>query len=204
MWLLNCKAESASINSTEAYVICDTTNFRKRMEDVLYCSFSIQIAHAIFSPDDLSLLDSSVPSFVETGGTKAKTEAKSSNAEGDEDMEDADETVKSEAGGKKDLALKIREFLVDSGVALQHYCLFKDNVSCVPREVTTDEDYFSNPASVGPTTTKWRKFPSCLMVFFLWPLNNEDGAANSIEDEAATFNLKYLTSSSRIFEFSSQ
>nr|GEV05758.1 pumilio homolog 24 [Tanacetum cinerariifolium] len=69
------------------------------------------------SPDDLSLLDSSVPSLVATGGAEAETEAKSSDAEGDEDMNDADETVKSVAGGKKDPALRRRELLVDSGLA---------------------------------------------------------------------------------------
>ncbi|GJX90305.1 pumilio homolog 24 [Tanacetum coccineum] len=69
------------------------------------------------SPDDLSLLDSSVPSLVATGGAEAETEVKSSDAEGDEDMNDADETVKSVAGGKKDPALRRRELLVDSGLA---------------------------------------------------------------------------------------
>ncbi|GKC04195.1 THO complex subunit 1 [Tanacetum coccineum] len=145
-------AESANISSTEAYVRCDTTKFRKRIEDLLYCSFSIQIAHDIFSPDDLSLLDSYVPSLVATGGTEAETKAKSSDAEGDEDIYDADEI-----------------------------------------------DYFSNPASIGPTTTKWHKFPSCLTVvlntFKAQPLNDEDGAANNLEDEAVTFSIKYLTSS---------
>ncbi|GJY78086.1 hypothetical protein Tco_0483887 [Tanacetum coccineum] len=46
-----------------------------------------------------------------------KSEAKSSDAEGDEDMNDANETLKSAAGGKKDLALRRRELLVDSGLA---------------------------------------------------------------------------------------
>ncbi|GJQ89460.1 pumilio homolog 24 [Tanacetum coccineum] len=41
----------------------------------------------------------------------------SSDAEGDEDMNDANETLKSAAGGKKDLALRRRELLVDSGLA---------------------------------------------------------------------------------------
>ncbi|GJS09322.1 pumilio homolog 24 [Tanacetum coccineum] len=69
-------------------------------------------------PDVLSLLDSSVPSLVATiGGAEAETEAKSSDAEGDEDMNDANETLKSVAGGKKDLALRRRELLVDSGLA---------------------------------------------------------------------------------------
>nr|GEU91038.1 THO complex subunit 1 isoform X1 [Tanacetum cinerariifolium] len=61
------------------------------------------------------------------------------------------------------------------------------------------QDYFSNPASIGPTTTKWHKFSSCLTVvlntFEAQPLNDEDGAANNLEDEAATFSIKYLTSS---------
>ncbi|GKE03741.1 hypothetical protein Tco_1395759, partial [Tanacetum coccineum] len=51
-------------------------------------------------------------------GAEAETESKSLDAEGDEDMDDADETVKSVAGGKKDHALRIREFLVESGLAV--------------------------------------------------------------------------------------
>ncbi|GJU68686.1 pumilio homolog 24 [Tanacetum coccineum] len=63
-------------------------------------------------PDVLSLLDSSVPPLVAT-----IVFSNSSDAEGDEDMNDANETLKSAAGGKKDLALRRRELLVDSGLA---------------------------------------------------------------------------------------
>nr|XP_043628259.1 pumilio homolog 24 [Erigeron canadensis] len=95
------------------------------------------------SPDDLSLLDSSIPSLVvkseselETkvksseaegdedmsdtealGGSGPNAEVKSPGAEGDEDMSDANENVKSIAGGKKDPILRRRELLVDSGLA---------------------------------------------------------------------------------------
>ncbi|GJU66543.1 pumilio homolog 24 [Tanacetum coccineum] len=65
-------------------------------------------------PDVLSLLDSSVPPLVAT-----IVFSNSSDAEGDEDMNDANETLKSAAGGKKDLALRRRELLVDSGLAEQ-------------------------------------------------------------------------------------
>ncbi|PWA78654.1 pumilio 24 [Artemisia annua] len=67
------------------------------------------------SPDDLSLLDSSVPSLLTTDGAEAETEAKSSDAEGDEDMNDADETVKSVTGGKKGSCFtKTRVSLIDA------------------------------------------------------------------------------------------
>ncbi|GJY61818.1 hypothetical protein Tco_0462475, partial [Tanacetum coccineum] len=61
------------------------------------------------------------------GGTEAETEAKSLDAEGDEDMNDADETLKSVSGGKKDLASRRRELLVDSGlseVPIVNYLIF--------------------------------------------------------------------------------
>ncbi|XP_043694477.1 uncharacterized protein LOC122645210 [Telopea speciosissima] len=61
------------------------------------------------------------------------------------------------------------------------------------------QEHFFNP---GPTTlgpTKWQKFASNLMVvldtFEAQPLNDDDGNANNIEEEAATFSIKYLTSS---------
>ncbi|CAK9133659.1 unnamed protein product [Ilex paraguariensis] len=63
------------------------------------------------------------------------------------------------------------------------------------------KEHFSNPASLATaaTTTKWHKFTSNLMVvldaFEAQPLSDEEGDANNIEDEAATFNIKYLTSS---------
>ncbi|XP_071697560.1 THO complex subunit 1-like isoform X2 [Rutidosis leptorrhynchoides] len=60
------------------------------------------------------------------------------------------------------------------------------------------QEYFSNPASIGVATAKWHKFSSCLTVvlntFEAQPLSDEDGSANNLEDEAATFSIKYLTS----------
>ncbi|KAI3792498.1 hypothetical protein L2E82_06380 [Cichorium intybus] len=61
------------------------------------------------------------------------------------------------------------------------------------------QEYFSNPASIIPTTPKWNKFSSCLTVvlntFEAQPLSEEESSANNLEDEAATFSIKYLTSS---------
>ncbi|KAJ4973113.1 hypothetical protein NE237_006287 [Protea cynaroides] len=61
------------------------------------------------------------------------------------------------------------------------------------------QEHFCNP---GPTTlgpTKWQKFASNLMVvldtFEAQPLNDDDGNTNNLEEEAATFSIKYLTSS---------
>lgn len=61
------------------------------------------------------------------------------------------------------------------------------------------QEYFSNPASISLATTKWHKFSSCLTVvlntFEAQPLNDEESSGNNLEDEAATFSIKYLTSS---------
>ncbi|KAI3707042.1 hypothetical protein L6452_25216 [Arctium lappa] len=61
------------------------------------------------------------------------------------------------------------------------------------------QEYFSNPASISLATTKWHKFSSCLTVvlntFEAQPLSDEEGSADNLEDEAATFSIKYLTSS---------
>ncbi|KAL1811684.1 hypothetical protein DCAR_0623813 [Daucus carota subsp. sativus] len=61
------------------------------------------------------------------------------------------------------------------------------------------QENFSNPASLLHAPTKWHKFNSSLMVvlntFEAQPLSDEEGNANNLEDEAATFNIKYLTSS---------
>jgi THO complex subunit 1 len=62
------------------------------------------------------------------------------------------------------------------------------------------QEYFCNPPSLTLAATKWQKFTSSLMVvlstFEAQPLTDEEGdATNSLEDEAATFNTKYLTSS---------
>ncbi|KAJ0940460.1 putative THO complex, subunit THOC1 protein [Helianthus annuus] len=60
------------------------------------------------------------------------------------------------------------------------------------------QEYFSNPASVS-VATKWHKFSSSLAVvlntFEAQPLSDEESSANNLEDEAATFSIKYLTSS---------
>ncbi|KAK1436202.1 hypothetical protein QVD17_01980 [Tagetes erecta] len=61
------------------------------------------------------------------------------------------------------------------------------------------QEYFSNPASIGVATTKWHKFSSSLTVvlntFEAQPLSDEESSTNNLEDEAATFSIKYLTSS---------
>ncbi|XP_042499695.1 THO complex subunit 1 [Macadamia integrifolia] len=61
------------------------------------------------------------------------------------------------------------------------------------------QEHFCNP---GPTTlapTKWQKFASNLMVvldtFEAQPLSDDAGNTNNLEEEAATFSIKYLTSS---------
>ncbi|XP_023734090.1 pumilio homolog 24 [Lactuca sativa] len=77
------------------------------------------------SPDDLSLLDSSIPSLLIKGDLETEAEAeaeenvKSSEVEEDEDEveEDEEENVKTVTGGKKDPLLRRRELLVDSGLA---------------------------------------------------------------------------------------
>ncbi|KAM7472642.1 hypothetical protein LguiA_010825 [Lonicera macranthoides] len=61
------------------------------------------------------------------------------------------------------------------------------------------QEHFSSPASLTLATTKWHKFTSSLMVvlntFEAQPLSDEEGNADNLEDEAATFSIKYLTSS---------
>ncbi|KAJ9190536.1 hypothetical protein P3X46_001724 [Hevea brasiliensis] len=61
------------------------------------------------------------------------------------------------------------------------------------------QEHFCNPASLTLAPTKWQKFTSSLMVvlntFEAQPLSEEEGDANNLEEEAATFNIKYLTSS---------
>ncbi|XP_057498117.1 THO complex subunit 1 isoform X2 [Actinidia eriantha] len=61
------------------------------------------------------------------------------------------------------------------------------------------QEHFCNPASLTLAPTKWQKFTSSLTVvlntFEAQPLSDEEGDANNIEDEAATFSIKYLTSS---------
>ncbi|XP_052176612.1 THO complex subunit 1 isoform X7 [Diospyros lotus] len=61
------------------------------------------------------------------------------------------------------------------------------------------QEYFCNPVSLNLAPIKWQKFTSSLMVvlntFEAQPLSDEEGNANNLEDEAATFSIKYLTSS---------
>ncbi|XP_059433717.1 THO complex subunit 1 [Corylus avellana] len=61
------------------------------------------------------------------------------------------------------------------------------------------QEYFCNPASLTPTTAKWQKFTSSLMIvlntFEAQPLSDEEGDANNLEEEASNFSIKYLTSS---------
>ncbi|XP_059652036.1 THO complex subunit 1 isoform X3 [Cornus florida] len=61
------------------------------------------------------------------------------------------------------------------------------------------QEHFCNPASLTLNPTKWQKFTSSLKVvlntFEAQPLSDEEGNANHLEDEEATFSIKYLTSS---------
>ncbi|XP_034223761.1 THO complex subunit 1 isoform X2 [Prunus dulcis] len=61
------------------------------------------------------------------------------------------------------------------------------------------QEHFCNPPSLTLAPTKWKKFTSGLMVvlntFEAQPLSDEEGDANSLEEEAANFSIKYLTSS---------
>ncbi|KAF9686353.1 hypothetical protein SADUNF_Sadunf03G0149900 [Salix dunnii] len=60
------------------------------------------------------------------------------------------------------------------------------------------QEYFCDP-SLTLSPIKWQKFSSSLMVilntFEAQPLSGEEGSANNLEEEAASFNIKYLTSS---------
>lgn len=60
--------------------------------------------------------------FGHQSSSEAETEVKPAEVESDEEMSDAEENVKSVAGGKKDPILRRRELLVDSGLA--EVCLF--------------------------------------------------------------------------------
>ncbi|KAI5668719.1 hypothetical protein M9H77_18572 [Catharanthus roseus] len=59
------------------------------------------------------------------------------------------------------------------------------------------QEYFSSP-SLSLASSKWHKFTSSLMVvlstFEAQPLSDDEGKAINLEDEAATFSIKYLTS----------
>ncbi|RAL48809.1 hypothetical protein DM860_001129 [Cuscuta australis] len=61
------------------------------------------------------------------------------------------------------------------------------------------QEYFCNPPSLSVAPSKWHKFTASLMVvlntFEAQPISDEEGNANYLEDEAAAFNIKYLTSS---------
>lgn len=62
------------------------------------------------------------------------------------------------------------------------------------------QEHFRNPAANTVTPPKWHKFSSNLMVildsFEAQPLSDDDGKVNDLEEEeSATFNIKYLTSS---------
>ncbi|XP_062093131.1 THO complex subunit 1 isoform X2 [Humulus lupulus] len=61
------------------------------------------------------------------------------------------------------------------------------------------QEHFCNPASISLVPIKWQKFLSNLLVvlntFEAQPLSDEEGNANNLEEEAATFSIKYLTSS---------
>ncbi|KAI4332946.1 hypothetical protein L6164_017812 [Bauhinia variegata] len=61
------------------------------------------------------------------------------------------------------------------------------------------QEYFSNPSSLSLAPVKWQKFTSSLSVimstFEAQPLGDEVGDANNLEEEAANFSIKYLTSS---------
>ncbi|CAI0421550.1 unnamed protein product [Linum tenue] len=61
------------------------------------------------------------------------------------------------------------------------------------------QEFFCNPASLTVAPAKWQKYTSSLTVvldtFEAQPLSEEEGDANNLEEEAASFNIKYLTSS---------
>ncbi|CAM8880232.1 unnamed protein product [Rhodiola kirilowii] len=61
------------------------------------------------------------------------------------------------------------------------------------------QEYFCNPPTLTNAPLKWQKFTSSLMVvlntFEAQPLTDEEGNANDLEEDAATFSIKYLTSS---------
>ncbi|GAB4832144.1 suppressor of the transcriptional defect of hpr1 by overexpression [Ancistrocladus abbreviatus] len=61
------------------------------------------------------------------------------------------------------------------------------------------QEYFCNPPSVTLASSKWHRFTSNLTVvlntFEAQPLSDEEGNVNNLEEEAAAFNIKYLTSS---------
>ncbi|XP_031399822.1 THO complex subunit 1 isoform X1 [Punica granatum] len=61
------------------------------------------------------------------------------------------------------------------------------------------QEYFCNPPSLSLAPTKWLKFTSSLMVvlntFEAQPLTDEEGDAINMEEEAANYSIKYLTSS---------
>ncbi|XP_004230044.1 THO complex subunit 1 isoform X3 [Solanum lycopersicum] len=61
------------------------------------------------------------------------------------------------------------------------------------------QEYFCNPPSLINAPGKWHKFTSSLTLvlntFEAQPLSDEEGNAHNLEDDAATFNIKYLTSS---------
>ncbi|KAJ0969005.1 hypothetical protein J5N97_021882 [Dioscorea zingiberensis] len=61
------------------------------------------------------------------------------------------------------------------------------------------QEHFCNPASSTLAPSKWQKFVSNFMVvldtFEAQPLSEDDGNANSLEQEEAAFSIKYLTSS---------
>ncbi|KAJ6341106.1 hypothetical protein OIU78_009308 [Salix suchowensis] len=60
------------------------------------------------------------------------------------------------------------------------------------------QEYFCDP-SLTLSPIKWQKFSSSLTVvlntFEAQPLSEEEGGVNNLEEEAAAFNIKYLTSS---------
>ncbi|XP_030471176.2 THO complex subunit 1 [Syzygium oleosum] len=61
------------------------------------------------------------------------------------------------------------------------------------------QECFCNPPSLINAPTRWQKFTSSLMVVFstfeAQPLSDEEGDAIKMEEEAANFGIKYLTSS---------
>lgn len=61
------------------------------------------------------------------------------------------------------------------------------------------QEYFYSPPSLTLNPTKWHRFASSLAIvlntFEAQPLSDEEGNANNFEEEGASFNIKYLTSS---------
>ncbi|WMV11663.1 hypothetical protein MTR67_005048 [Solanum verrucosum] len=115
-------------------------------------------------------------------------------------MKFRDETVGEKPEGQRihDNQLKSCSKVADANPVSIAYSLFS-----VPSVIISDGgslcEYFCNPPSLINAPGKWHKFISSLTLvlntFEAQPLSDEEGNAHNPEDDAATFNIKYLTSS---------